>query len=416
MPKGVCGLFGDPHIVTFDNPTGDTLDQFSTGEYYLVKSSALQISARFGYSDRFPKEASTIGVAVAGTLLGGHTITIQYVGGAQGREGFKAFFDGKEILTSFPSDFKSAGGEVTVEYKDMDPDAEHQKARHTIGGGTGSGLLPSYRLHFLPDWKVYVLLGEDTMNVVIEMQLQPGGQDGYCGNFNCDASDDTLVGLTDRGHEHQVPASQSLFKGTPAPAKGQVSDKPAPPISLEDCDPTIRMQAQTKCMAMEDDAMKNACIYDACAAGSVKVVNDDIAASEMEVREEIDAGEIVAQFFSGILRLGGPSLPWQFFAGMACVIAASLVGCTMLGRASRGHYQRVSALDGPDARSGLVPGAASRLWGAFRGYRRGSEYEDLLEDSGASTAVWASALPSTAWRHRGDMEAGDEEEADGLLA
>jgi len=411
MPKGVCGLFGDPHIVTFDNPTGATLNQFSTGEYYLVKSSALQVSGRFGFSERFPKEASTIGIAVGGTLLNGHTITVQYVGGAKGREGFKAFYDGQEILTNFPSDFESPGGEITAEYKDMDPDAEHEKARHTIGGK--SGLLPSYRLHFLPDWKIYVLLGEETMNVVIEMQLQPGGQDGYCGNFNCDASDDTMDGLKTRGIADQVPESESLFKGTPAPAKGQFSDKPAPVFSLEDCDANIRVKAETGCAKMEDQAMKDACIYDACAAGSMQVVNDDVSASEMEVREEIDAGEIAGKFFNGLLHLGGPSLPWQFFAGMACMLGASLVGCTMLGRASRGRYQRVSALDGPDVRSGIVPSAASRLLGVFTSRGRGAGYEDLFEDDGSARALCS---PSAAARHRSDWDTVDEEEANGLLA
>jgi len=406
MPKGVCGLFGDPHIVTFDNPTGGTVDQFSTGEYYLVKSGELQITGRFGDNARFPNEASTVGVAISGALLGGHTISVQYVGGAMGREGFKAFWDGKEILADFGSTFESENSLVRAEYQNIDPDVEHDKARHTIGGDAGTGALPSYRLRFLPDWSVYVLLGEESMNVVIQMSKQPSGQDGYCGNFNCDASDDTLESLTNRGMAARVDATQSLFAGTPAAALGQrVATLPA--FDLKDCGKELRTQAEAACAKMSDGALKKACVYDSCASGSVSVADDDLAADEVSVTAEIESGEIMAKFFSGVLHLGGAEVPWQVFAFCGAFSVSALVGCMMVGRASRhGRYEALSNLEGGESpRSTLsrAATAAAGLVGAL-GSRGGSAYEGFLEDPSGPASFMFSAETATAEEEEGLLE------------
>merc|ERR1719210_2498844 len=92
----------------------------------------------------------------------------------------------------------------------MNPQDYHRSARHTIGGTMGD--LPSYLFELAAaDLRIYLLLGPDNCNAVIEARKLHDPQDGYCGNFNCDTTDDTLEGLKRRGLADPVVKGKSLF-------------------------------------------------------------------------------------------------------------------------------------------------------------------------------------------------------------
>merc|ERR1719270_2175022 len=103
----------------------------------------------------------------------------------------------------------------------MDPEVFNQQARHTIGGTASTGDLPSFLFQLVPDIRIYLLLGEDTMNAVITMRKLVDGQDGLCGNFNCGADDDQKPAVQQRLMDFPIEQNQSAFRDCPPPPKAQ---------------------------------------------------------------------------------------------------------------------------------------------------------------------------------------------------
>jgi len=276
-PRGKCALFGDPHIISFDRVYGPPVTVLTAGEYHLVKSGPLSIQGRFGYTKRFPTAASTVGIAVGGNMVKGHTLVVVFTGPNPGAEGFKVFWDDKRIMADYPSNFASADGLMAAKYEAMDPQKYHREGRHTIGGEMG--LLPSYLFEFTDSSRnppvfltLYVLLGPDNVNAVITTWKVVGGQDGFCGNFNCDQADDGLEALTARGASLPIPAGESLFKhGAAAPA--WVMREVTPP-SIDGCDPAVKARAENTCKGLPQGGTK-ACIFDACAANTAETAQVD---------------------------------------------------------------------------------------------------------------------------------------------
>mmetsp|Transcript_26749 Transcript_26749/g.67254 ORF Transcript_26749/g.67254 Transcript_26749/m.67254 type:complete len:1113 (+) Transcript_26749:2-3340(+) len=213
MPWGQCAIVGDPHVITWDRVFGDALIQTDPGDYWLVKSTPLNIMGRFGFTDRFPNASSATGVAVTGSMIKGHRLIVEYVGPVQGHVGFKATWDGADILTSFPSSYVSSDGVLDARLDYMNPMDFHREGRHTIGGTEGD--LPSYLFKMTPDLEIYVLTGPDNCNIVITTKKVSSGQDGYCGNFNCDTDDDLLEAVRARGLADPVPMGTSIFTEPP---------------------------------------------------------------------------------------------------------------------------------------------------------------------------------------------------------
>lgn len=230
QPWGKCAVFGDPHVVTFDRIMGPSTRQFSQGDYWLVNSPRLSIQGRFGFTHRFPNASSTLGVAVSGPLIMDHKLVVEYVGPEEsterfldgrrlgGNDGFKVTWDGVELLTDYPSKWESPDKALVATHKAMNPSEYHREGRHTIGGTNEDGsVLPSYLFEFPEaDLTVYVLKGPDNCNVVVSMRRLHGGQDGYCGNFNCEVDDDEPEALRQRGLGDEIPEEQSLFGTMPA--------------------------------------------------------------------------------------------------------------------------------------------------------------------------------------------------------
>lgn len=207
LPVGSCTIMGDPHVLAFDNPNGGSEDIsiLEPGVFPLVTSSELQIYGRFGFSHRFPTMTSLTGVAVTGMLCGGSKIALEYKG-PRGMEGFWATVDGVRILQGGLNDtFRTP--HISAMLAKMEPEYFNVQARHTIGGTPQSGTLPSFVFECSRLIRLYVLLGSDTMNAVITMRKLKVPQQGVCGNFNCDAADDTLEALQRRGQARPLPAS-----------------------------------------------------------------------------------------------------------------------------------------------------------------------------------------------------------------
>jgi len=282
-PWGKCTVLGDPHITPFDRkmlgsyPPSDNdlymvpVNFYNHGEYYLVRSSQLQIRGRFGYTTAFKAAASTLGVAATGSLLGGHTLAVAYIGPSPqepARLGWQVTWDGAVILDQFPSNFVSGDGNLNANFADMEPTDYAVRARSTIG--SAPGLLPSYVFEFGPQKSVqiYVLPGPDLCNVVITMKKLPD-LDGFCGNFNCDSSDDSKEALKPSGLWTPIPQPDTLFPASlKSPPGWDMRAGPSPEEIMASCPPTTEQAAACHGSAAE----KEACLFDACMAAAGHVV------------------------------------------------------------------------------------------------------------------------------------------------
>jgi len=328
-PYGTCTLLGDPHILAFDNPNGHhgAILQLVAGDYSLVKSHSLQIQGRFGYSSRFPSAASTVGVAMG---VQGHKLQVLYTGPDKGPSGFQAFWDGARILQGgVPSSFNSADGLLKASLANMDPQEFHPQARHTIGGVSGD--LPSFLFEIPPNIRVYLLIGEETVNVVITLRRPDGSVDGYCGNFNCVPDDDTILDLQQRGVAGAI-TSGSLFEGAPPSPPFQMTPSgDGPPGDVDDCEPNLLAQAELAC-DFPEPAIKDSCIYDVCAAGGVEgVAQMDVVSGalgmEMSRHFEIFGMTIPSPF--------GGSLPAHIQWGFAVLLVALVTTSAAIGWKSK---------------------------------------------------------------------------------
>jgi hypothetical protein len=180
-----CTIYGDPHIVGFDKAPErlsflevDTLNDaaskgFTFGDTWLVKSSFVHIQGRFNIAKQADKHHRTFltVLAVGGPFLENNTLTI-------GAEGAKIFWNDEEILTSMPSIFEN--NVVSARYH-ADSVLVHDAAR------TAPGVDVDLPLGVM----LTVNRGKNGLGVKITMPKLEGGQNGQCGNFNHDASDDT---------------------------------------------------------------------------------------------------------------------------------------------------------------------------------------------------------------------------------
>eukprot|EP00405_Crypthecodinium_cohnii_P048575 CAMPEP_0206605272 /NCGR_PEP_ID=MMETSP0325_2-20121206/50289_1 /ASSEMBLY_ACC=CAM_ASM_000347 /TAXON_ID=2866 /ORGANISM="Crypthecodinium cohnii, Strain Seligo" /LENGTH=482 /DNA_ID=CAMNT_0054120729 /DNA_START=332 /DNA_END=1778 /DNA_ORIENTATION=+ len=325
MPFGTCNVMGDPHILTFDNPLGQLSDitQTVAGDYSLISSHELQVHGRFGYSSRFPAEASLTGLAMAGSLIQENTLVIEYVGGALGYPGFKVWWSGQPILGGFPATFESADGILRARLDNIDPDDISSHARHTIGGEPGSGSVPSFLFEVAPDIRIYCLIGQETMNTVITLRKLRSPMDGYCGNFDCKMEDDSLQALSDRKLENPIPAEKSLFKNSPAPPAEQLK-KQGNVKSQNDCDPDLLQKAQKEVCANMPAGMKDACVFDVCASGDVKAGQEDALAETLAV-------EVGAKY-----SLFGLQFPNTFATSISWAASLFFVGAILTGMVGYG--------------------------------------------------------------------------------
>jgi len=197
-------IFGDPHIFPFDHPKvarrsmkKTRTNIFTSGDYWLVKSSYVHIQARYWIQNRWGL-SSTGAVAVGGPFLQGNRLIIEP------KSGGKIYWNEHEILFDWSSEFHVDG-------------LVHVRA-HTDYSGVK---LSSYAHHRRPMETIEVELPWDVklkinrfdyrLDVRITMRQLPGGQDGHCGNFNGNALDDDTASIKER-FGTQISGQALLFQ------------------------------------------------------------------------------------------------------------------------------------------------------------------------------------------------------------
>jgi len=243
---GVCLLWGDPHVMTFD---GTRADYYSSGEYWIVKSDSLWIQGRYVPTDFTNGLAVTKTIAIGGPVLKGNKLIIAPT---------YTTWNNARVLTGFPSTFErphllhmaydNVGALV-----DEAQDASQKHIVHVkIFDDTPEGIMVQVNRWLQSE-------GNEYINVKITMRSQPG-QDGHCGNFNGDPADDDRMQVRKRTGAGGVAQAQLLFK-TRTPVT--MADRP----DINDC-PTAKLNAaKADCKArFGGESPPMACLTDYCFA------------------------------------------------------------------------------------------------------------------------------------------------------
>ncbi|CAE7504877.1 psiQ, partial [Symbiodinium pilosum] len=272
--KGTCTIWGDPHIDPFDNgifgaEKAEALGVYSSGDYWLVKNSQIKIQARYGTTIFTPSNMSALlSLALSGDWLWNNTLIIEPEEG-------QITWNGEPILSELNTDF-------------VQPIAN---LRYMPGEKHIDGVLKNYpvkliQAYFTRNVEVTVNRWPKHIDAIIRMPQQLGGQDGHCGNFNFDVSDDTKDQIEQR--IGPVAPGASLFAQEVEMVVQQEAKK------IEDCDQQTRKAATKACKEAraaegddkpQDEKMRmKACVYDYC-FGSKEFVAEDAIVEHESVEE-----------------------------------------------------------------------------------------------------------------------------------
>jgi len=251
---GVCTVWGDPHIRTFD---GLRADYYSPGEYWIVKSPDVSIQGRYLPTRMTSGLAVTKVLAVGGPILKGNKLFINPRA---------AFWNEDPILQAFPSDFSKPG---LLQMRLDDVGEVLQKGRRgltkrivhiKIVDGTSEGLLIQVNRWTQPSEGDYI-------NVKISMHARTG-QDGHCGNFDGDSANDDRLKVRSRLGRTGVPQDELLFE-----TKTHVVEANRP--NINDCPADKLNEAKGYCRAKEGGKLipSMACLVDYCFAGKGFAMN-----------------------------------------------------------------------------------------------------------------------------------------------
>merc|ERR1712151_503739 len=250
-PK-LCTLWGDPHIISFDQPDTDKSKAYSfygDGDFWLVKSSTVSIQGRFEGTKYTAGLAATNQIVVAGAFLHGHKIEVGTL------DSGILTVDGQKVIAGFPGTYSGAGFTVTYdsagEVPDVVPEGNEKRVVHMD--------LPL-------GVKVTVFQWSNYMDVQIEMSKQPG-QDGVCGNFNGNHADDTTQSVIQRVGARVRP-SESLLSGRAVIEWTPQMDK----MLRAECSGPTRAAGHAKCTQFlgSNGNVVNSCTFDYCFGMNVR--------------------------------------------------------------------------------------------------------------------------------------------------
>jgi len=217
-----CVIWGDPHIVTFDeevkrhrehpaqeaffrthNWKADQVTVNTAGTFWLVNSKRVHVQARYEHNASNPNVTNLVEIAVSGDFLRDNTLKF-------GVEGDPIMFNEEAILTELPSTFyKWHASERYVAAK------YHNQSTMVKNGKKGPGIdleLPEGMRMTINRWK-------ENLAVSISMCPQHHGQDGHCGNYNGNPDDDTATEMLQRPNNMaKISGHESLFRFYDHPA------------------------------------------------------------------------------------------------------------------------------------------------------------------------------------------------------
>merc|ERR1712060_1035803 len=195
VPAKICTLWGDPHVISFDQVGTDknqALSFYGDGDFWVVKSSTVHIQGRFEGTKYTEGLAATNQIVVGGPFLHGHKIEVGT------RDSGILTVDGQPVMSTFPSSYHGAGFTLTYnaqgEVPDVVPEGNEKRIVHME--------LPLGVRVRVYQWGNYV-------DVQVQMAAQPG-HDGVCGNFNGNQHDDTTQGIIQRIGARVRPADNIL--------------------------------------------------------------------------------------------------------------------------------------------------------------------------------------------------------------
>jgi len=251
--KKSCLIWGDPHINGFDAPAH--ADFFFEGEVWMVKSADVHIQARYRATQFTHGLAATETIAVGGRFLQGHVVEVGPM------ESGKIQWDGKEILTEFPGSFDMAGlGKIEYNGEgELVDNAMNHLERHIVHVN-----LPS-------DVHLQIMRWSHHINVKITMLPAEGGQDGHCGNFNDEASDDDTESIMARVG-NTIDRKELLFHT-------YLKTSEAKTLTLDDCPRTKLEEAAKTCKQARPDIKGRdfeTCKFDVCFGGDAYAKQDSV--------------------------------------------------------------------------------------------------------------------------------------------
>jgi hypothetical protein len=266
VPRGSCVVWGDPHVKVFDVARLNSalpVTFLENGDFWLVKTDSVWIQGRFEATTWRNGLASMHGVAVGGPFLNNHKIII-------GPRSGKVYYNNQQILASLSSTFASPGHRVRATYREREVRLDNNAVERVA---TIELSLPQ---------NIWLRVNRWDKHVDADIHMNPiAGQDGVCGNFNRNVTDDTKALIQQRvpGQAH-VPDNQRLF-----PKTVFNTDTPEP-YSPTDCDQQLLAQATENCRAANRDvseAIRSACVLDVCRYG-MQYANQDAATLKMAGR------------------------------------------------------------------------------------------------------------------------------------
>merc|ERR1719373_178192 len=248
----LCTLWGDPHIMSFDQMDTDKSKAYSfygDGDFWLVKSSTVSIQARFEGTKYTEGLAATNQIVVAGAFLNGHKIEVGTL------DSGILTVDGQKVIAGFPGTYSGAGFTVTYDSEGQLPDVVPEgNEKRVVHMDLPLGV------------KVTVFQWSNYMDVQIEMSKQPG-HDGVCGNMNGNQGDDTTQSIMARVGARARP-SENLLSGKALIEWTPQMDK----MMQAECAAPTRAAGHAKCTQYLGAAgnVVNSCTFDYCFGMNVR--------------------------------------------------------------------------------------------------------------------------------------------------
>jgi len=254
LPAKVCLLWGDPHIITFDQVGTDknqAVSFYGDGDFYVVKSSTVVIQGRFEGTKYTEGLAAANRIVVGGPFMKGHKVEVGT------RDSGVLTVDGQPVLGTFPGTYSGAGFSLTYNSQGEVPDVIPEgNEKRIVSMDLPLGV------------KVRVYQWNNYVDVEVEMSPQPE-QDGVCGNFNGDHGDDTTQSIMKRIGARVRPSEKLL--------SGQAKIEFTPQMEkmmMAECASTTRASAQAFCASSlgvpAGDILVKSCMFDKCFGMNVR--------------------------------------------------------------------------------------------------------------------------------------------------